>query len=279
MKTLTFTALAICAFALTSCSRYQLNVLSSTNTSKNEQTGNFEFQNDSVRISYSFYGNNAPVSINVYNKLEQPLYIDWQRSALIVGDKAISFVPESVNINGSVDATTSTYRNLTPGVNNTSFTSGNINAVAGLPKTTTFLPPHSQSNNTTLNLTNGFLPIPDSALKDQKILDKYTQSMTKVKNANFEKANSPLLFKTYLTFYTIQDNQAKPFAYQHEFFVSRSLTSLTDLQQLDGFDHTRGDYFISSKATGYSKVMTGAVVVGAVGAAAALNSSTNTTTE
>ncbi|GGH09509.1 hypothetical protein [Mucilaginibacter phyllosphaerae] len=251
MKTLTFTILIICFFALTSCSRYQLNVLSSTNTSKNEQSGNFEFQNDSVRISYSFYGTNAPVSINVYNKLEQPLYIDWQRSALIIGDKAISFVPENMHINGSIDATTSTYRNLIPAVNSTSFTTGNINAVAGLPKTTTFLPPRSQSNNTTLFLTNEFLPIPDSAFKNQQIPDKYTQSLTKVKNANFEKANSPLLFKTYLTLYTIQDNQPKPFAYQHEFFVSRSLTSLTDLQQLDGFDHTRGDYFILSKATGY----------------------------
>ena len=88
-----FPALALVACVLVSCSTYQVNVLSSTNTTKDDKTGVFNFENDSVKITYSFYGNNAPVSIQVFNKLDKPLYIDWQRSAAIIGDNAVSYMP------------------------------------------------------------------------------------------------------------------------------------------------------------------------------------------
>ena len=49
---------------------------------------------------YNFNGINAPINITIQNKLQVPVYIDWQRSALIVNDKAISYVPGELKING-----------------------------------------------------------------------------------------------------------------------------------------------------------------------------------
>jgi hypothetical protein len=72
MKTLTFTALILCCFVITSCSRYQVNLISSTNTNKNQQTGDFEFENDSVKIFYSFYGPDAPVAVSISTGKDRP---------------------------------------------------------------------------------------------------------------------------------------------------------------------------------------------------------------
>lgn len=78
IKSLILPAAVLFSVLLTSCSKYQINMLSSTNAVKDEQTGVFNVENDSVKISYSFYGKNAPVSIQVFNKSDKPLYIDWQ---------------------------------------------------------------------------------------------------------------------------------------------------------------------------------------------------------
>jgi hypothetical protein len=278
MKSLLFTALVFCCFAITSCSKYQLNVISSTNGIKNQQTGDFEFENDSVKIAYSFYGPDAPVTVNVQNKLNKPLYIDWQKSALIIDGKAISYVADKIAVNGNIDAQTDSYHyNNNPAFSNPGYTTGSINAVASLPKNTTFLPPHSQSSNTSVRLTKGFLNIPDSAFHKVRMVYKYqdTVNLTKVKSANFSDQNSPLRFKSYLTLYIVNGNEVKPATYQHDFFVSRSLTTTMDPKQFREFNKKRGDYFINSKATGYAKAMAGMGVATAIGAGGAVSNSQN----
>ena len=60
---------------------------------KNER-GDFVQENDTVRISYRFWGENAPVTITIYNKLDEPLYVDWGRSALIIDDVATTYDPK-----------------------------------------------------------------------------------------------------------------------------------------------------------------------------------------
>lgn len=271
MKKLLFPAIIACSFAITSCSRYQVNLISSTNANKNQQTGDFEFENDSVKISYSFFGEDAPVNVSVYNKLNNPLYIDWEKSAVVIGDKAISYAANNIAITGNVNAQTDHYRVANPAFGISSYTSGNINAVANLPQHSTFLPPHSQGSNASVHLTNGFLLVPDSAFSNVKMPRRYPdRDIQKVKTAVFEKENSPLVFKSYLTLYLINGNEVKPVTYQQDFYVSKSFTTLTEPDQFQGFENRRGDYFISSKSTGYTKVMTGVGVAAAIGTAAVL---------
>ncbi|HEX8607086.1 MAG TPA: hypothetical protein VF679_00445, partial [Pedobacter sp.] len=60
---------AVCFLSITSCSKYYISTLSSTNALKDERTGQFNIENDSVQVTYSFAGQNAPVKITVKNKL------------------------------------------------------------------------------------------------------------------------------------------------------------------------------------------------------------------
>lgn len=274
MKKLILPAFLALSTLFASCSKYQVNVLSSPNTTKNPQTGNFDFENDSVKISYSFYGINAPVDIQVYNKLDKPLYIDWQRSAVIIGDKAVSYASNKITIDGSIEAYTNTFRLGRDNIwGDPSFTNGSINAVATLPKDVMFLPPHSQANSVTVHLTNGYLSIADSALRREEATyrDDFAARKLSVKSANFTRENSPMLFKSYLTLYTVNNNEIRPVAYQQDFYVSRTVTTISDPKHFDEFTQKRGDYFINTKRTGYGKFMMGAGVAAVIVGGSALS--------
>src|ERR1043165_8012455 len=98
--------LMICVICA-SCSKYQYITIDSTAVKKNDEQ-EFIVDNDSIRISYNFGGENAPINLIVENKLDVPVYVDWQESALIVDDKAITYAPGTVPI--VVTTTSSNFR-------------------------------------------------------------------------------------------------------------------------------------------------------------------------
>jgi hypothetical protein len=65
-------------------------------------------ENDTVMIKFSFAGENFPITLTVYNKLDLPLYIDWSRSVVIINniqksgvfdrDGQISFIAPFSNV-------------------------------------------------------------------------------------------------------------------------------------------------------------------------------------
>ena len=104
-KLIVFTCLLSLLFSLNACSSYYYSMLSSDKriVGVNEYN-DFVQENDSVRIIYNFYGEDAPVRITVFNKLDEPMYIDWQRSSLIIGDKAVSYYKEVMPVQGDVES-------------------------------------------------------------------------------------------------------------------------------------------------------------------------------
>jgi len=52
---------------------------------KNDK-GIFTVMGDSLDIGYSFYGENAPFSVTIKNKMVRPLYVNWRQSWLQIGD-------------------------------------------------------------------------------------------------------------------------------------------------------------------------------------------------
>lgn len=82
MKPLNFALPIVVLLISASCVRYQYMGLSSS-VPKNESKV-FYHENDTLRISYSFNGENCPIRINIYNKLADPLYIDWTKSSITI---------------------------------------------------------------------------------------------------------------------------------------------------------------------------------------------------
>jgi len=249
---------------LSSCSKYEINVLSSSDMKKDPNTGKFSTENDSVKITYSFFGHNAPINLDVYNKLNEPMYIDWQRSAFITGDKAVSYASDQVHINGDISDVA---------VNNgpLSFSGGSIDATANLPKSVVFVPPHTHVGSRLLEVTDQqFDYYASDQFEKQEIPSSTLSGTSLVKVKEFTEDASPLNFKSYITLYTLDKNAPRYMAYQHSFYISK-LMKTTDEPQYFGFiNDQRGDFFYTSKTTGFGKAATGVALAGALIGVAAL---------
>jgi len=213
-----------------SCVTYQYATINSSSVSKNEKQ-EFVIENDSLLLVYNFNGPDAPVNITIHNKLNVPMYIDWQRSAIIVNEKAISYVPDKVQIEGSYSGTSSSYVvpvNQTKPYSSaypyrTSVTSGNISATAGVPEQIAFVPPQTYVTKTPRGVTSQLMYVPDTAY--HKINYTLVEGLTvPVKKATFTESTSPLKFRSYLTV-MVGENTGKPVVYEHSFFISELLAT------------------------------------------------------
>ena len=254
---------------LSSCAAYQINTVSSTNTPKIDSTGIFMVETDSVTISYNFTGANAPVNVEVFNKLNEPLIINWERSALIVADKAYSYVDDNLKITGEVAGSSLNFRN-----SDITYSSSDINANVKLSKNESFLPPHSKAGRTIYVLNQiGINKIEKSSFK--RLIQDDADGMNKIytKTADFSVENSPLIFKSYLTLSTLKNNQPQYFHFQHDFFVSNVTKLNLDPKNIEEYKKYPGNVIILSKASGFGKTLAIVAVAGAVGGMAAVNNS------
>jgi hypothetical protein len=77
-----------CLVILSGCSRYQYVSINS-HLDQNDKK-EFVNENDTISIKYSFAGENFPLTITLYNKLRQPVYIDLQRSTVVINNVQVN---------------------------------------------------------------------------------------------------------------------------------------------------------------------------------------------
>ncbi|NLJ44616.1 MAG: hypothetical protein GX431_13225 [Bacteroidales bacterium] len=80
--------LTTCILLISSCSRFQYASVNSY-LPKND-SGEYIVENDTVAIRYSFAGQNLSLSLNIFNKLRQPVYLDQERSLIVLNDEQIN---------------------------------------------------------------------------------------------------------------------------------------------------------------------------------------------
>lgn len=256
--------LLLASASLFSCKSYMINTMSSTTAHTVENTGILIAETDSVRISYNFEGENSPLKIEIYNKLNEPLFVNWANSAIIYQGKAYSIAGNNATVD--LTATGDSWK-IDRSI---SLTDGKISGNIGLPKDMSFLPPHAAIDRTTglLNSIDGsaynsinFTKTAFNSANGEGII--YTKA------AEFTAADSPLSFKCYITCYTLKDNQPKPFALQQDFFISRVVKTHTRPKQIMDFAQPAGNVNIRSAMSGYGKTMTViGLTAGTLGAAA-----------
>lgn len=247
-------------FSLSGCVTYQFMRVSGKDISQNEKQ-EFVLENDSLRLKYNFYGYNAPIRIEVQNKLKKPIYIDWKRSALIVNENAISYVPPSAPISGSVSVSSSTtFNNLNRSV--TTSSSGNISGSVGLPPDIEFIPPASQVSKTLMGVTNSFHDNPEKdRFTVEKVLRNNVSYTGRVWRAAFDEKDSPLRFASYLTIY-VDGSTETPVVLQHNFYISEIIKSNIGPHGYRFMNDEQGDRFYVSQSNQYTKSHGYGVVLG-----------------
>ncbi len=199
-------------FFVFSCTTYQVMTVSSKEAAQQNTAAEFVIDNDSLELCYNFNGHNGPIKVKIRNKLNKPIYVDWQRSALIICGMAISYANQKVPISGALSSTS---LNWTPDVSS-SF--GRFHGTATIPPEIEFIPPQTFVTKELIGITNkGILNLPESAFSKKKVPDGLDVCV--YQDGFFSPESTPLAFSSYVTF-MVGDTLPRPMVYQHNFYVS-----------------------------------------------------------
>lgn len=220
--------------ALCSCSKYQYIYLGSNLKKDNERK--FTDENDTFCLKYSFQGHNCPITLNIKNKLDKPLYINWKSSAVILDNQSLTlwdYIKTSdsytVEKNNKTDSLKLNQK-IQP-------------EYSDLPVAeTSFIPPKSSTSFYLLDLTSKFFELlPQDSMV--KVNYSTANGLTSVKRYIFRKETTPFRFIIYLTLSTHQTfNQ--PLVADDTFWISDIVATLSQLTP-DG-----GDQFYMEETTG-----------------------------
>lgn len=214
--------LAIIAIVFYGCSSNYIQVFETT--SKNDKIKkeiNYVYENDSVRITYGFWGDKGIMSFAVYNKLKKPLYIDWKKSSYISNTTKINYW-DDVTTTNTVErrASVGVMNNLALRKYYVANSVGVTSSSSSKPERITFIPPNSNYYRTQFNL----FPVKELKIKDFQKVEK-ASIVNKSKTITvFERSiardESPLIFRNFITL-SYSENFVTEFYVDNEFYVSK----------------------------------------------------------
>lgn len=237
--------LLVAIFLFTSCSStYFFATLDTPNEYVEKvENGDFLLETDSLWIAYCFKGENAPIQITAFNKLDVPLYIDWHRSALIIDGMALTYAGDKFNYSEEW------------------FEWGRDVSVA-TSDNTTFIPPNSMVSDIPFYLSPNFAQISNKEYRNSYLGNASNEAVT-VKRIDYTQENAPLKFQSYLTIYAQSD---KPMVFVQDFYL-RNLIKTNSLKPKN-LEHglaDRGDLFYVVKPANNSALYTTLAVIGVTG--------------
>ncbi len=173
----------------------------------------FVFENDTLRLIYDIAGDGGEVKLRVFNKTNQPITVNWQRSAFIRNQQTVNFLNKDVIIHGHTVTYSRYNRNF-------------IGSFA-FPDSAGFIPPGSEISDDlpTLSKTGPLQVFVPDSLPQKQLADPNGIRSVKFRQMHYDEAGSPIRFSSYLTFSIGHDN--KEFSLTNHFYVS-------DVYQADG---------------------------------------------
>lgn len=178
---------------ITACKTYQIATVKSRDVSL--ISDKYSYANDTLAINYQFWQQNGSMNFEIYNKTDQPIYINWKNSAYIDnGEKKAYWV------DGSQSQFYGTSNNIGFGVS-----TGRGKTITVKDEQVTSIPPHSRIKKSTFILyPNIKVPIASKKLKT---------GMT------FDRLSSPIKFRNYIAYSATETFNATTFL-DNDFYVS-----------------------------------------------------------
>jgi hypothetical protein len=214
-----------------SCTQYQYLTVSSEQMHKNEKN-DFVAENDTLRITYRFNGYSAPVHISIFNKKNQPLEVNWKKSAVIINEQAVGYYSPNLYLNG-------TARIDTGGMLSGRYMATNVSADILVNEPSQFVPPQSSISKVPVRLPLTFLkkiPIHRQPYKSLYVNENYR---VEYKRLEFTQKSTPVAFRSYLYF----NYEGTDFTLEHLFYVSDLWQTGSSPKNLPGNMSTKGDMF------------------------------------
>ena len=231
---------------LSSCTTYHYAFINagSREVEQNDD-GDFVQEDDRVSVTYCFFGEELPIQITIRNKTERPLFVNWNESALIVEDAARTYANRKMPIRGETASTTYTYHDNISGRETISESRGQFVGETILPEGITFVPPYSKITKTPIVIDDLELNKIPNALFTKQTFETNGNSFD-IRRANFTERDTPLRFKSYLTFFTTNTSgrRDRTWSQEQSFYISEMIRAKNMRpQNVDEFVHRRGDFF------------------------------------
>jgi hypothetical protein len=229
----------IILLSLMSCSSFQYGTISSALPA--EPDGTVKFENDTIRVSYSFIGENCPVTVRVYNKSSNPLIVHWDKSSVIVNDENVPF-----RSNVSTLSATSESSITRIGIVNSS--SGSIEGVIRNAEAMSFVPPSS--------FVESRVAVLDSLVSINKVTQQFMigPDGRRFRIARYNQDNSPITFRSYLT-YSLNGN-AQTYHLDNFFWLSSLTNTTARPNEFEGYQSRQNMFF--TRKVKYTGLIVGA---------------------
>jgi len=235
-----------------SCTTYQYASLSSDLPQPTPR--GFSYENDTIQMIFSFSGDGCPLFLNIYNKLNTPLIIDWNKSAIIINGNSFTINPNTSQINSNYSESTYKFDN------NIEFTDGTMVSTITHKNRSGFIPPKSNLSLNEIAINKSFLSTDNATSVSKVNMQDVNYQPYHVKQYRFSRENSPLHFRCFIS-YSDQD-RTNWNTVDNDFWVS-SIYKTTGVKLIDS-----PNQFFVSKASGFGTAVgivaiTGLVVVSA----------------
>lgn len=172
------------------------------------------FENDTVKIVYSFWSENGSYSFSVYNKLNIPLYIDWKKSSLVKNNDKLNYWSDEI-LTKSSSKRNSAYSYY--GYSLLSSESGFSSSIK--PEQVTFIAPKSTVYKIQFALHSKSDPkLPETASIINVVSSDNPKKKAKISFIDYDEKNAPLFFRNFMTLST-SDKFEKEFYIDNGFFV------------------------------------------------------------
>lgn len=224
--------LTICVAALAACTpTAQLVTLRGDNVKPAPE--GLVLENDTLALRYNFSSERGQMRISIVNKLDQPLYVDWKRSAFIIGQDKLDYWYDIANVDLTSSSFTGRYSR---------YSLGSITGTIAKEDAVTFIPPRTKIDKQQFVVfPNGTLRLPGTpeVVQEKSKSDLARRKPIAVSVFNYSVDQSPLQFRNYLTLSTDKDFKTE-FHIDTKFWASdvrvlprEQITGVT-VQQFDG---------------------------------------------
>lgn len=240
---LVFVALFIPSF-LTSCVKYQhVSIVSDTYSPiVNENI----IETDSLIIRYAFSGLSCPIQINVFNNIDQPIYIDWSKSAIILNGRRQTYWNDVSTINATTRTTEIQW------TDDLSTSRGTTTGIIVKNERISFIPPKSGIVYSPMNLVGDWMDLPNATEFKKGEVATETGTLRGL-FYEYERQNSPLEFRSFLTL-SSNEQFTNPKYFDNAFWVNEIVeTQAEPAILLNRYSNN----FYNSKLTGFGGFLAG----------------------
>lgn len=212
-----------------SCSRYTQIYETASSLPKNNNQ--YVFENDTLKITYNFWGNRGLFFYQIYNNLSQPIYIDWAQSSFVVNNNKFNYWIDQATTHSSGIAFNYSRLNYVTASRSTTVR----------PEQITFIAPHSFVSRSDFYIYNAAVPISSCTEKIVHPEDQPSKNI-KAKCKSFTERNTPLVFRNFLTI-SVNNGFDHPFYIDNAFYIKGVMTvKRAEAVVLEGYSDSQPKY-------------------------------------